>query len=223
MARTQALYASLALSLAVAGVVHAQQPPASARPPTTAAGAGPSIYSCTDAKGRTITADRPIPDCIDREQRELNPSGTTRRKIEPTYTAREQAEREERDRQAQLLAARQLEERRRERALLIRYPTPVAHDRERAEALVQIDAVIQAARKRLGELAEERKRIDDELEFYKKDPSKAPDSIRRKVDDNARSVSVQNRFIGEQEDEKKRVNARFDEEQARLKPLWAAK
>lgn len=223
MARTQALYASLALSLAAAGVVHAQQPQAGGRPGTGDAGSGPSIYSCTDAKGRTITADRPIPDCIDREQRELNPSGTTRRKLEPTYTAREQAEREERERQAQLLAARQLEERRRERALLIRYPTPVAHDRERAEALVQIDAVIQAAKKRLGELAEERKRIDDELEFYKKDPSKAPDSIRRKVEDNARSVAVQNRFIGEQEDEKKRVNVRFDEEQARLKPLWAAK
>ena len=223
MARTQALYASLALSLAAAGAVHAQQPQAGARPGTGDAGSGPSIYSCTDAKGRTITADRPIPDCIDREQRELNPSGTTRRKLEPTYTAREQAEREERERQAQLLAARQLEERRRERALLIRYPTPLAHDRERAEALVQIDAVIQAAKKRLGELAEERKRIDDELEFYKKDPSKAPDSIRRKVEDNARSVAVQNRFIGEQEDEKKRVNVRFDEEQARLKPLWAAK
>ncbi|MDM0002470.1 DUF4124 domain-containing protein [Variovorax sp. J22P240] len=222
MARTQALYASLALSLAAAGAVHAQ-PQAGARPATGDAGSGPSIYSCTDAKGRTITADRPIPDCIDREQRELNPSGTTRRKLEPTYTAREQAEREERERQAQLLAARQLEERRRERALLIRYPTPMAHDRERAEALVQIDAVIQAAKKRLGELADERKRIDDELEFYKKDPSKAPDSIRRKVEDNARSVAVQNRFIGEQEDEKKRVNVRFDEEQARLKPLWAAK
>ena len=61
-----------------------------------------------------------------------------------------------------------------------------AHDRERSEALVQIDAVIQAAKKRLGELAEERKRIDDELEFYKKDPSKAPDSLLRKVEDNAR-------------------------------------
>jgi len=222
LARTQALYASLALSLAAAGAVHAQ-PQAGARPSAGDAGSGPSIYSCTDAKGRTITADRPIPDCIDREQRELNPSGTTRRKLEPTYTAREQAEREERERQAQLLAARQLEERRRERALLIRYPTPMAHDRERAEALVQIDVVIQAARKRLGELAEERKRIDDELEFYKKDPNKAPDSIRRKFEDNARSAAVQNRFIGEQEDEKKRVNARFDEEQARLKPLWAAK
>jgi hypothetical protein len=198
------------LPLAAACVVHAQQP-----------SAGPGIYTCTDARGRTITADRPIPDCVDREQRELSPSGGVRRKLEPTYTAREQAEREERERQAQLQATRLLEERRRERALLIRYPNPAAHERERAEALVQIDAVITAARKRLSELAEERRKIDDELEFYAKDVSKAPDSLRRKVDDNTKSMTVQNRFIADQDDEKKRVNARFDEERVRLRPLWA--
>ncbi len=224
MARTFALIGFLALSLVIAGELKAQQAGA-ARPssgPSVGTG-GPGIYSCVDSRGHTITADRPIPDCIDREQRELNPSGTIRRKVEPTYTPREEAEREERDRQAQLLASRQIEERRRERALLIRYPNAAAHDRERAEALVQIDAVIQAAKKRLGELAEERKRIDEELEFYKSDPTKAPGSVRRKADDNARSAEVQNRFIAEQEDEKKRVNARFDEEQTRLRPLWAGK
>lgn len=192
--------------------------PALAQP---AAGGGPAIYNCTDARGRNITADRPIADCVDREQRELNPSGTTRRKIEPTYTAREQAERDERARLAQIQASRQNEERRRERALLIRYPNAMAHDRERAEALVQIDAVIKAARHRLGELADERKKVDDELEFYKGDASKAPGSVRRKLDDNVQSVSVQNRFIGEQEEEKRRVNARFDEERARLRQLWS--
>ena len=38
--------------------------------------------------------------------------------------------------------------------------------------------------------------------------------------DNTQSTLVQSRFIGEQEDEKKRVNARFDEERARLRQLW---
>lgn len=199
-----------ALSLLAGAAAHAQP-----------AAAPSSIYSCTDSRGRNITADRPIADCIDREQRELNSSGTTRRKIEPTYTAREQAERDERARQAQMLASRQTEERRRERALLVRYPSAAAHDRERAEALVQIDAVIKAARQRLGELSDERKKIDDELEFYKGDVSKAPGSVRRKLEDNAQSIAVQNRFIGEQEDEKRRVNARFDEERSRLRQLWA--
>ncbi|MDQ0026329.1 hypothetical protein J2X90_004154 [Variovorax paradoxus] len=180
-----------------------------------------SIYTCTDARGRTLTADRPIAECTDREQRELSPSGTTRRRIEPTYTARELAEREDRAREASLQAARLLDERRRERALLVRYPNITVHDRERGEALVQIDAVIQAAKKRLEELGEDRKRIDEELEFYKHDVSKAPGAVRRKLDDNMQSVAVQNRFIGEQEDEKKRVNARFDEERTRLKQIWS--
>lgn len=179
-----------------------------------------SIYTCTDAQGRTLTADRPIPACNDREQRELSPSGLTRRKIEPTYSAREMAEREDRAREAAVQAAKATDERRRERALLVRYPSAASHDRERNEALSQVDAVIQAAQKRIAELGEDRKKIDEELEFYKKDVSKAPGAMRRKLEDNTQSMAVQHRFIAEQEEEKKRVNARFDEERARLKPLW---
>jgi hypothetical protein len=179
------------------------------------------IYSCVDAHGRTLTADRPIAECSDREQRELSPSGLTKRKVEPTYSAHEMAEREDRARDAAVQTARATDERRRERALLMRYPNPAAHDRERNEALVQVDTVIQAAKKRVAELNEDRKKIDEELEFYKKDTSKAPGSLRRKVEDNTQSVSVQTRFIAEQEEEKKKVNARFDEERARLQALWS--
>ncbi|MEJ8858464.1 DUF4124 domain-containing protein [Variovorax robiniae] len=202
----------LALGLG-ASAVQAQQAPQLANP------AG--IFSCVDANGRTITSDRPIPDCLDREQRELNSSGTTRRRVEPNYTAKEQAERDERARQAQIAASRQIEERRRERALLMRYPNDTVHERDRKEAIGQIDAVIQSARKRQGELADERKKLDAELEFYRNDVNKAPPSLRRQVEESNQSLAVQTRFIGEQEDEKKRVNARFDEERVRLKQLWA--
>ncbi|MNT12737.1 hypothetical protein D3C72_1476780 [compost metagenome] len=189
--------------------------------PARTDGPGVGIYTCVDARGRTLTADRPIAECSDREQRELSPSGTVRRKLEPTYTAREQQEREDRAREAAIQAARLIDERRRERALLVRYPNATTHDRERVEALSQIDAVIQAAKKRLVELADDRKKIDEELEFYKQDTSKAPGAVRRRIEDNTQSVAVQNRFITEQEDEKKRVNARFDEERGRLKTLWS--
>ena len=196
-------------------------PAAAQRNTGTPDGAAPSIYSCVDDRGRTITADRLIAACMDREQFELSPGGTVRRRIEPAYTAAEQAAREERARQAEQQALRLREERRQERALLVRYPNLAAHERERADALGQVDAVSQAARKRLAELADERKRIDEELEFYKGDASKAPDSIRRQLDDNAQSAAVQIRFIKEQDAEKKRIDARFDEERARLSKLWS--
>ena len=59
------------------------------------------------------------------------------------------------------------------------------------------------------------------MEFYKKDPSKAPVYLRRQVEENTQSQSVQRRFISEQEGEIKRVNQRFDDELVRLRQLWA--
>jgi hypothetical protein len=58
------------------------------------------------------------------------------------------------------------------------------------------------------------------MEFYKKDPSKAPAYVRRQQEENIQSQAVQRRFIGEQDAEVKRVNARFDDELVRLRQLW---
>ena len=71
-----------------------------------------------------------------------------------------------------------------------------------------------------NELAAQRTKLNDEMEFYKKDPTKAPAYLRRQVEDNAQSTAVQKRFIAEQDDEAKRVNQRFDDELARLRLLW---
>ena len=187
------------------------------------ASAQQGIYTCVDSKGRRLTSDRPIPECLDREQKELNASGTVRRNVGPSLTAQEQAIEEEKERRAAEERARIAEERRRERALLTRYPNRTAHDRERAEAIGQIEEVMKAANKRLTELISDRKAIDLEMEFYQKDPSKAPPRLRRMVDENNDSMAVQRRFISSQEAEKARVNARFDEELVKLNQLWAMK
>ncbi|WP_422834735.1 DUF4124 domain-containing protein [Variovorax sp. HJSM1_2] len=179
-----------------------------------------SIYSCTDSKGRKLTSDRPIQECLDREQRELNPSGSTRRAVGPSLTAAEREQLEAQQRKEAEQSARVNEERRRNRALLMRYPDRAAHDREREAALKQVDGVMEAANKRLAELGQQRAAIDAEMEFYKKDPSKAPAKVRRQIAEQEESVRGQQRFINDQQQEKKRVNERFDDELVRLKPLW---
>ena len=178
------------------------------------------IYSCVDGKGRRITADRPIAECIDRPQREINPSGTVKRVVGPSLTAQERAAQEQKDKAAAEVRAREAEEKRRDRALLLRYPSRAVHDKERAEALDQIDVVIKAASKRTTELAGQRKAIDADFEFYKSDPARAPASLKRRLEENDSSVAVQKRFIADQDAEKKRVNMRFDEELVKLKQLW---
>ncbi len=184
-------------------------------------GESPSgIFSCTDAKGRKLTSDRPIPECVDREQKVLNPSGTVRAKVGPTLTAQERAEAEARERVEVEARALQAEEKRRERALLVRYPSREVHDKERAEALAQVAVVIKAAKQRVEELQQDRRKFDEEMEFYKKDPSRAPSSIRRQIEDIVESMAVQKRFIADQDNEVRRINVRFDDELVRLKQLW---
>ena len=179
------------------------------------------IYTCIDAQGRKLTSDRPIPECLDREQRVLNPSGTVAQKVGPSLTAAERAQADAKEKQDAQERSRLLDEHRREKALLARFPNRAIHDKERADALEQVVASSQAARVRLAELASQRKKLNDEMEFYRKDPAKAPQYLRRQVEENTQNMAAQQHFIAEQDDESKRVNARFDEELVRLRQLWA--
>jgi hypothetical protein len=180
-----------------------------------------NIYTCVDAKGRTITADRQIAECMDRTQTELTRSGVVRRQVGPSLTAKERAAQDAKDKLAADLLAREADEKRRDRALLLRYPGPAVHRQERAAALEQIDVVIKAARKRTEELTEQRKVILNEFEFYAKDPGKAPASLKRLREENDSGLAAQGKFMGDREAEKNRVNQRFDQELIKLQGLWS--
>lgn len=180
------------------------------------------IYSCIDSKGRRLTSDRPIVECLDREQQQHGNTGLVRKTLPPSYTADERAKLDAQRKLEDEKRTRVQEEKRRERALLIRYPNQGVHDKERAEALSQIDEVIGAVNKRELALVAQRKDIQTELEFYQGDVNKAPNWLKRKVEDNEKQMVVQKRFLDEQAQEKQRINARFDEELAKLKQLWTA-
>ena len=190
---------------------------------TVALAQGKGIYTCIDSKGRRITSDRPITECLDREQHELTGSGTVKRVVPPSYTAEERARIDAQKKAEEALQARIAEEKRRDRALLIRYPNKPVHDKERADALAQIDEVISAVNKPAQTLLDQRKDISAELEFYQNDVSKAPLWLRRKLEDNEQQVAVQQRFVVEQTQEKQRLNARFDEELVKLRQLWTTR
>jgi hypothetical protein len=185
------------------------------------AAAAQGIFTCVDAKGRKLTSDRPIIDCIDREQKEISPAGTVGRRIGPSLTAEARAAEEETARKAAEERSRQQDERRRDRALLSRYPDPAAHDKDRAEAIETVDMVIATGRRRLADLREQRRKLDQELEFHKGDIQKAPPKLKRQIEDTEQQIAAQERFITNQDAEKQRVNARYDKELVRLRDLWA--
>lgn len=179
------------------------------------------IYTCIDSHGRRITSDRPIPECMDREQRELNPSGSLKRVVPPVPTAEERAREEARKRAEAEALAKQREERRKEQVLLMRFPSLESHQKARAEALAQVDEVIAALHKRGEALDRQRQEIAAELEFYKRDPSKAPEWLKRRQADNAQQRDSHSQYLADQEREKIRINDRFDDELQQLQRLWA--
>jgi len=185
-------------------------------------GSGGGIYTCVDRNGRRLTADRPIQECLDREQRELGPSGIVRRQIGPSLTEQERAAQDAQRRKEAEARSREVEERRRERVLTARYPDKATHDAERAVAIQLVDDVTATAEKRIVELRQQQKAFDVEMEFYKRDPSKAPMVLRRKIAENEDSIAEQQRFIAGQDQEKRRVHQRFDTELAQLRKLWDA-
>jgi hypothetical protein len=180
----------------------------------------PEIYTCIDAKGRKLTSDRKIPECADREQKILNPSGTVKSRIGPTLTAQEREQTDAQNRSQQKENARLEEEKRRNRALLTRYPNVAAHQKERVEALGQITQVKMAAAKRVGELQDERAKLVEEMAFYDKDPTRAPVKLRQQLEAATQTLELQIRFMTDKDQEMARTNARFDEELLRLQPLW---
>ena len=199
--------------LALGGPHHAVAAPESAP--------AKQVFICTDAQGRRLTSDRPIPECIDREQRVLGPSGTLRERRGPVLTEEERAAQELQRRREAEERARLQEERRRERVLIARYPNQGAHDAERAQAVQQVDDVTAVAHKRVAELQAQRLKLESEMEFYQRDPSKAPMHLRRAIAENQDAVAEQQRFISGQVQEKQRVNQRFDVELLQLRKLWA--
>ncbi|APW47939.1 DUF4124 domain-containing protein [Rhodoferax antarcticus] len=206
--------AVLSLGLLMPPAHRSAQAQAQAQLPT------PEIYTCTDARGRRLTSDRPIPECRDREQKILNPSGTVKTHVGPTLTSMERRDIEAKAKAEQAQQAILEEEKRRDRALLMRYPAPAVHQQERSAALSHVSRVKQTALTQVTDLLTQKTKLLAELDFYEKDPSKAPRKLKRQIDEVNQTLAAQGRFMADKDAEATRVNARFDAEQARLEPLW---
>lgn len=187
--------------------------------PALVAAQGRSIYTCVDPTGKRRTSDRPIPECNDREQRELNSDGSLRRIVPPTMTQDERAAAEAREQQAALAAANRREAIRRDRNLLMRFPDEAAHTRAREAALEDTRKSLKVSESRLALLQKERKPLMDETEFYVGKP--LPAKLKQQLDGNDAATEAQRTLILNQQAELVRINDLYDAELERLRKLWS--
>jgi hypothetical protein len=178
----------------------------------------PRIYSCIAPDGRRLTSDRPIPECLTREQRLHRNDGSVRSNLPPAMSIEERAAAELRQREIEAQRVALADAARHDRNLLARYPRQARHDLARQAALDDIVKATATSENRLKDLAKERKALDEEAEFYK--GKILPAKLKQQLDANDAAVDAQKLFINQQGDERARVNRRYDVELTRLKKLW---
>ena len=177
------------------------------------------IFQCTTAQGRTLTSDRLILECNDREQLVFSGSGTLIRVVPPSLTADERAAADaKRDRERAIQDAR-AEHQRRDRQLMLRFANEKSHQRAREQALDPVETASRAIHKRLELLAEDRVPLDREAEFYVGKP--LPVSLKRQYDTIEATETGLQTALDAQAEEVARINELYDIELERLKKLWA--
>jgi hypothetical protein len=177
------------------------------------------IYTCNDANGKRLTSDRPIPECLDTEQRVLNKDGSQKQVLPPRMTAAEraryEAEQKERDKAEQAYK----DAVRRDRTLSSRYPNEALHRKAREAALDDVRKSIASSEARMADLSKERKPLQADAEFYKGKP--LPFKLKSSLDANEAQQQAQHDIIETQKAEMVRINNLYDLELARLRKLWS--
>jgi hypothetical protein len=159
------------------------------------------LYVCTTPSGRTLTGDLPPPECQNVQIRELNRDGSVRRIIEPPLTPEQRKKREEEEK------ARRERERAAQEQLR----------KDRARVLAERQALIDRATQQLKEYQMDRKRLEDESEFYVK--RNLPEKLKRALADNTELQEQQKRQIEEIRADMQRINERYDADLRRYREL----
>jgi hypothetical protein len=178
-------------------------------------------FTCV-VNGKKIVSDRLIPECNNVEQRELNSDGSTKRFVKPPMTPdeREEAEKQDGENKAKLAAFNDAV--RRDRNLMQRYPDEASHDKAREKALDEFRVSEKNSSTRITALLEEKRKLDEEKQFYVNDKVKKPlpTTLKQKIDANDAALEAQRSIALNAQTELGRINHNFDLERERLRKLW---
>ncbi|MEP6607450.1 MAG: hypothetical protein ABJA83_02090 [Burkholderiaceae bacterium] len=149
----------------------------------------------------------------------MNRDGSVRRVLARPLTVEEQRARAVEAKKKLEEDERQLAQRRRDKSLLEAYATDEEIEAVRAKSLESSNQLIARASQRLSGLRDQRKKLDDEAEFYKK--RVLPDGIKRSYVSIDQQLSAEEKVIQDARNEILRINERFDLEKKRFRELLA--
>lgn len=179
--------------------------------------AAPSIFCCNNEAGRQVCGDVLPSACYGRAYRELGYTGRTARTVEAPLTGEQRAQRaaeeQRRSEQERLLN----EQRRKDQALLNTYGSEKDIEIMRSRAERDLATAIKAAEERIAEIRRQRKKFEDEAEFYKK--RQLPADVAKGLRDADQEIRAQESVIESKKKDLDAIRLKYDEDLRRFVEL----
>ena len=183
---------------------------------TSALAAG-NFFCCNDASGKQVCGDILPQACYGRAYRELGSNGQTIRTVDAPLTAEQRSQREAEEEKRKREEEKRKEQQRKDQALLNTYGTEQDIELMRKRAEGDVLKAIANAEKKIVEIRQQRKKFENEAEFYKK--KTLPHEVKKGMDDADSDINSQEVFIAEKRKELEVIHAKYDEDKRRFVEL----
>lgn len=182
----------------------------------SAAAAG-QFYCCNDENGKKVCGDILPQACYGRAYRELGSSGRTVRNVDAPLTAEQRAQRVAEDERRKEQEAALKEQKRKDQALLETYSTEKDIETLRRRAENDVNLSIKAAEDKIAEAYKQRKKFENEAEFYKK--KQLPPQVDKGLRDADAEVAAQMTVIASKKKDLETIRIKYDEDRRRFLEL----
>ena len=183
---------------------------------TSALAAG-NFFCCNDASGKQVCGDILPQACYGRAYRELGSNGQTIRTVDAPLTAEQRSQREAEEEKRKREEEKRKEQQRKDQALLNTYGNEQDIELMRKRAEGDVLKAIANAEKKIVEIRQQRKKFENEAEFYKK--KTLPHEVKKGLADADSDINSQEEFIAEKKKELEVIRAKYDEDKRRFVEL----
>ena len=185
------------------------------------AAAANNLYCCIDATGKQVCGDLLPQSCYGRAYREIGSNGRTVRNVDAPLTAEQRAERAIEEEQIKIEEVAQREQRRKDQALLNTYSSEKEIELLRLRARTDVEKSIAAAEAKIAEIRLQRKKFENEAEFYLK--TEMPAAVRKGLLDADFEIKAQELVIESKTKELEIIREKYDEDLRRFRDIMSSR
>lgn len=177
------------------------------------------MYMCKDASGRTITSDRPIPECADRATKELDRAGMVRREVPPPPTPEQRREQKLKEEKAKADAVLAEEQKQSDRLILAHYGNEKDIEVSRKRALDLVQDRIKRETQDIAALQKNLTAAQAEGAAQTKAKGAPTPAMKHRMDEAEQAVQTAKKGLQAREAELVQTNTKYDETLKRFREI----